>query len=314
MLAKPTNLQLTKGLVISIVQSLIKGHPDAVVPDKVDNYHLIRKLNKENVFNPYAVGLYQHKHKGEKVFIKTWNGNFKNLGYYFLINEYIASKILYKKLESHSSTKKSGIRTPKLIQYIVSEHSLSLVFEYVEGKTLTSYRQNEQVVVLSRVIKTLLEISDTLTDQEKQRLSSRGKSFYILSLPVFTLLTIISNPRSYKVVSRAFISCLRTLKLLKKTNLYIAHRDISLDNIIVSKQGIFIVDWEEMVLTVADYDITYLSLNPYQKLTIDLLSSKLSCRSNLFLKNYLLIQKTCSYAYPKEFENHYLRELYKLYC
>ncbi len=311
MLTKPTNIQLSKGLVISIVQSWIKGHPDAVMPNRVGNYRLIQKLNKENVFNPYAVGLYQCK--GEKAFIKTWSGNLKNLAYYFLVNEYIASKILYKKFELYNLTKKDEIKTPKLIQCISSKYSLSLIFEYVEGKTLTSHSQDEQVEVLSKVIGVLLEISSTLSDQEKKQFSSRGRSFYILSLPVFSFLTIISNPKTYKVVFKAFIHCLKTSRFLTKANFCITHRDISLDNIMVNKQGVFIVDWEEMVLTVPGYDITFFSLMPDQKSTADLVSQKLNYKPSPFLKNYLLIQKTCSYAYPKKFENHYSKELYALY-
>lgn len=312
MLPKPTNIQLSKGLVISIVQSWIKGHPRAVMPNRVDNYHLIQELNKENVFNPYAVGLYQHK--GEKVFIKTWSGNLKNWNYYSLVSEYIASKILYKKFELYNLTKKDGVKTPKPIQYISSKYSLSLVFEYVDGKTLTSYSQNKQVKIISEVIKTLSEISDTISDREKKQLFCRGRGFYILSLPVFALLTIISTPRSYKVISKAFIHCLKILKLLRRTSLCIAHRDINLDNVLINEQDIFIVDWARAILTTPDYDITYLSLKPNQKPIADLVSRKLDYKLNPFLKNYLLIQKSCSYAYPKKFENHYLKELYELYC
>lgn len=312
-LNKPTNLHLLKGLIISIIGSLIKRYSDAVIPDKVGKYRLIQKVNKETMLNGYAVGVYQDNE--EKVFIKTWTGMFRNFGYYDLVNEYVASKIIYKKLKSYNlQNKKYRIKSPKPIKYILSKCSLSLVFEYIDGKTLMSFSINKKVEILANIIKCLSEISNALTDKEKKQLLIRGEHFYKLSLPVLIILTIVSNHKIYKAAFKAFIDCLKTLKFLNIAKLCIAHRDITLHNILVNEHGVFVVDWSRMALTVPDYDLTYMSIRPELELIATLVSEKLNYKPNSFLKNYILIHSSQSFNSPEGYDNFYAKQLYKLYA
>lgn len=311
-LKRPTNLQLIKGLIISIIQAFLKGYSDAIVPSEIEEYKLQRIVDKKNMLNGYAVGVYKGNNK--TVFIKTWIGGLKNYGYYELVNEYIASRIIYKKLEAYKFlNKKSKIKSPEPLKYISSKHSLSLVFEHIEGETLASYSLDEKVEALTNIIKGLSKVSNTLTEKEKRQLFKRGKYFYILSLPIHVGITIVSNPKSYKVVFRAFIYCLKSFKFINRANLSIAHRDISFDNILVNKRGIFIVDWSRMALAVPSYDLTYLSISPELRQIVDLVLRKLNCKPNPFLKSHILIQSSQFFGSPEGYDNFYEKQLYKLY-
>ncbi|MBI2621973.1 MAG: phosphotransferase [Candidatus Levybacteria bacterium] len=312
-LAKPTNVHLITGLIISIIQSLTRGYSDADIPEKVGKYLLVQVIKKENLLKGYAVGIYQYKK--EKVFIKTWNGDLKNFGYYALVNEFITSKILYKKFQSYNSkTVKGRIKIPEPIKYISTKDSLSLVYEYVDGDTLTTALLKEKVEILAYILKVLWDMSNAITENEKRQLFKRNKIFYIVSLLAFAILTIVSNPKNCKVVLNGLLKCIKTFRLLNESNLCIAHRDLTPHNILVNNKGVYIVDWSRMALTIPNYDITYMSLMPKLKPVADLISQKTNFKPNKFLKNYILIHSAHSFGAPEGYDNFYEKELYRLYA
>src|SRR3989337_1316797 len=61
------------------------------LPDTIGGYKLIKDLQDDKSY-PFKIGLYK---KGRRRFVgKIWEGRFKNLHYYNLINEIVASYTL----------------------------------------------------------------------------------------------------------------------------------------------------------------------------------------------------------------------------
>lgn len=311
-LKKPTLFKLTIGLFVSIIQSIFTKK-EIFVPKTIGKYNLIYEVKKEITDKEFGIGIYEYK--GEKVFIKTWSEKIKDFRYYSLINEYMVNKIVSKKLETNRSFRTGySIKVPQVIDCIKYKNSLSVVFEYIQGRTLTSVPLAEQASVISAIITTLCSITDSFTEKEIKQFARRAFNFYFFSLPIFTLLTIASDIGSWKVAIRALVDCFKTLNHINGKNLYLTHRDLNIHNILVNKSGVYIVDCERMIFTVPNYDISSISLDPNLEQVTNLVRKQLRQKPNVFLKNYISIQLAKSFGNPRGVQNFYMKGLYRKYA
>lgn len=305
-LKKPTILNLAIGLIISIFKSVVNKQRAGVAPQWIGKYKLMSPVKKENLFHEYSIGIYNYK--SDKVFIKTWTGFVKDFQYYELINEYFVNRLLYKKLNS-----RGYIKVPKAISYIDKKGSFSIVYEFVEGKKLSSFSIKKQVKIISQVLGALNSLYPTFTSKDSRFVPKRTLNYYIPSLTFLIILTILSNLRDIKVVIRGYIDFLKHIKCVKKYNIRLAHRDLSLHNVIVRGKYIFLIDCARVNLTYEGYDFAYISVNPRFKIIEKEIAKKFNYSINTFLENYILINQARSFGNPVGFKNFYLEELRRRY-
>lgn len=250
---------------------------------KIGEYELHKKITKKNGFNPYFIGIYK---KGKKrFFIKTWEGKIKDFNYHILVNELLINKILHKKFM------KGQLRTPQIIEYFSSRNSLSVVFEYIEGTPLNSFSVTKQAEVISFVIDFFKEISkDSLNSRHLKHIEKKDKLFYFTSLHLLTLVSLISSPRNFKLIIKAYLKALINFFDFGKQDLIINHGDLNPDNILISNGKYFILDCGRLSLTVPGYDQAYIELNPIHSKLAAKISSNGAAIGTTFMKIYLSIQ------------------------
>lgn len=275
-------------LVISLlIQSLSLNKDDGEIRQfkNIGKYQLLRKIEKENSYTDSMVGCYTKN--GKKFFIKTYSIDRKDYKNYFITGEWIVSNILYKVLKS----KKGQIVTPKPIKIISFDNSTSLVYEFIDAKTLTLYSTNYQTKIFIQVIDELKKISTSLTRDEIKHLPKRSLFFYLISLPYLSLLAFFRTEGNFKIVMKAFLMTLEMLISQKiNSRLSLAHRDLKPHNIMIKGSKIFLIDTGRMALTLPGYDLALLSLDPaYLSLTKNL-EKELKIFISKFLKSYIAIQ------------------------
>ena len=302
---RPTLVSLTIGLIILLIKSRF-AQDNIEVPLKIGKYRLVHTIAKENLYKHYALGVYLYKNK--KVFIKTWSGKIKDYSYYDLLNEYFMNKILSKKLKECCAK----IRIPKVLDVVDQKQTLSLVFEYVEGKNLAGYPLSKQKEAMISVMQCLKRLTSLLSQEEKNHFPKRNIMFYLLSLPFLMFLTILSNPKSAFVILKGYIVFLFGIKEALKMNLTVSHRDITLHNIMFSGDKIFLLDYGRVALTLDAYDLTYVLINPRMKQFAQTLKEKFNYYPSKFLRNYILIHNAHSHGMRKT-RNLYMRGLIKQY-
>jgi len=305
LLKKPTILEFAVGLIISIVKSFINRHKSEE-PLKVGKYKLVYSVNKENLFREYSIGIYKYKNK--KVFIKSWSGLVRDFEYHELVNEYFVSKALYKILKSHEY-----IRTQKVIGYIEQKKSFSIIYEFIDAKSLSSFSKEKQIRTLSDVLSFFNNYSTEFVNKNDRFFSKRTLRYYIPAITFLSILTILSDLRSFKVVLRGYFDFLRLVKSIKDSNLRLAHRDLSLHNILVKGKYVFLLDCARVVLTYKDYDIAYICFNLRNKKIAKEIARAFNYSVNPFLENYILINQARSFGNPIGFKNIYLQRLYEKY-
>lgn len=296
-ISRPSKIKLGLTALFSLHSSKNKNR----AVRKIGPYLLYKKIIKENAFNPYFIGIYKRDNK--RYFIKTWKGKIKDYHYQALVNEVLVNKVLYNKLLS------GKIRTPKIIEFFLTKNSLSVVYEYIEGKSLLSYSLIEQTKILSSVIKCFKIISSkSFNKKYLNDLEKKGSIFYLNSLSFITLISLISSLKNWKVIIKGYFKALKHYSSIKKSYLTINHCDLYPENILISKDKYYIIDCGRLSLTIPEYDLTFISLNPAFSKLYKNISTQLGIFDNDFLKIYLSIQNI-KFRDPKSGNFNYLNYL-----
>lgn len=271
----------------------------------VGPYKFISQIKKRNNFTNYGIGIYKDN-KGKKVFIKTWKGKTKNFPYYSLVNEYNMAKVLSNVI---SKSKKSKFKVPKPIGYLKTQNYLSIIFEYVDGKTLSRFSVKKQADVLSKAINFLNALSPLIIENYGEYIKKRGWIFYLASLPAIFLYAFTLERENKKTILYSFLKAyLYSLSVLKK-KLTLAHGDLFPDNIFVSKSQYYILDCEHMRYTLSEYDLNHLSIiKKDTNLLRQILRNHKSFAQNNFLSLYIAIQSSI-FTDPNTKRRHYFNFL-----
>lgn len=264
-------------------------------PNFIGPYRLVSKIKKSNNCNNYGIGIYSGI-GGKKVFIKTWEGRTKNFPYYSLINEYNMVTILNEKIKNTGNGK---FRVPNPIGYSQNKNSLSVIFEYIDGKALSKFPIERQSGVINEAILFLDKLTLTLNKKDEKYIKKRGRLFYAISLPALFLYSFLLEKESKKTI---FYSLLRayfhSISILNK-RFALIHGDLSPDNVLVDKSHFYILDSEHMKYTFAEYDLNYLSITKRNsKLLLYILRNRKDFARNTYLSLYIAMQFSI-FADPK---------------
>ena len=300
---RPTIIHIAFGVLVSIINSKILKN-STKLPIRVGEYKLISKIHKNNSLKDYAIGVYSAN--GEKYLIKTWTGVLKDYRYFDLVSEYFLTS------ELNSILSGSHVNNPKVFGLIERKNSVSMVREFIEGKTLSEFSLRKQVEVISKIIIEFNSLNNKFNNI-KVNIPKRGYKFYLICTPLLAVLTVISHPKAFSVIIKAYLDFIKSILVIKDRTLYLAHRDLSLDNVIISKKGIYLLDCGKIALTYKNYDLSYISVNPELRKVSDLVSARINQSTNVSLRNFILLNQARSLGNPANYNNFYVRSLYDIY-
>ena len=268
-------------------------------PLVVGKYILQSKIIKHQDYDYYGVGVYIYRK--QKVFIKTWTGNRKDMRYYGLVSQYIFAQILEGVMKRQ---KKITIHFPKVLAIVETQKQLSVIFEYIEGVNLKTFTVKKQSQAIRTVINDLTSLSQDLTLAEKKYFQTRSILFYSCLLPVFTGILLFTASRHRKDVIRAFLKCIHYFPEIWNAKLVLAHRDLYPENIIMDNGTIYLLDTENMALTLPGYDYAYISASSVSVSLSHTLAKEMSQVSD-FLKLFISLHlAAASFSMPHVKEDH----------
>lgn len=244
-------------IVFGVVVFFLNKHTPPKAIERVGQYALLSSTKKDS-FRNFSMGVYTDGK--EKVFIKTWSGRVKDLKYYSLVNEYLVSLILRKKLAE--SEYKDRIFVPEVKDIVVGKNSLSVVFEYIDGEHLDTFPIERQGAVLREICEAFEKISPSLTEEERSFFTKRTLRFYVFSLPLLLGAVSIWSPRNFFLSARYAFKNIFSAHRLKGQSLSIAHRDLTPKNICIRNGKVYVLDCEGVVLTLPPYDLLQITTVP----------------------------------------------------
>lgn len=201
------------------------------------NLKLKPSTSKPNILN---VGIAMYKNK--LVFVKqlsTSDNILKNeINNYKFLNT-VSSKEVY---------------IPKLLYHESSKNKSFMALEYVNGVDITKLSYDKKIRIFVKVIDFLqsIDINNKLT--RKFSIISRKPIFYLITMPYITLRALINFPKSGIVITKSFLLFFLKASSLFKSKLVFSHRDIDIDNIIMSKEKICLLDFQYSVITCSEFD------------------------------------------------------------
>ncbi len=263
-----------------------KFHTKQPIISQIGNYRLVKELHKaDRTDRNFEIGIYTDG--THTYFIKTWQGMVKDSNYYNLLNELLVNETIHGLLEN--ARKLSGISTPRVVGWHTGKHSFSVIFEYIEGKNLQEFPAEFQVRILGRVLEAFETISCELEDHQRRLFAQRGGFSYLVSLPIVVLLAVIHNIRAFPMIIRCAFQCVRAFFRSFTPALTLAHRDIGPDNVIVTDDCFYVVDFERMALTYPLYDITSLGLEPTYTELVTMMKKNFMYVEDEFLRLFIFL-------------------------
>src|SRR3989344_4423249 len=201
---------------------------------------------------------------------------------------------------------KNEINIPPVIDAIIEKTRTSIVFKHIDGEKLETFPINYQAEVIFNCYSFLDKLSNELTRGEKKIFIRRSPWFYIFSLPVIWALLAIKHPSTFLKISRSFFQALPFAIHLFREKLIITHRDLSPENILIKDGIIFIIDFEQAVLTNKYYDQMYIFTEPRFAELKNELTKKSILRKDAFLWVYMVAHFALDSANSQELFQYYI--------
>lgn len=302
-LRTPGLLNILSGVFVLILVNKF-SNSQVVLPKRVGSFNFLSQIPKRDQSKSLAIGIYEFG--GKKFIAKRWEGLFKDLGYYSLVNEYNANKVLSKR-----NLVEKNIKFPSAISYIKDSKSLTVFFEYIKGDILDTLDIKTQATVISRVLDHFEFLSKNLSNLEQSSLGRRSVLYYATLLPVIGFISIVFNLASWKIILRSFFEAICSLLHLE-ARYSIAHRDITPSNIMVAGEDVYILDSENIVMTILGYDYAFLSVTPGLQKLVTLLPKHFANRNTNFLKNYIALHHILGSGSFLTVNSSYVKLLYEL--
>ena len=124
LIQKPTIIHFLFGMLVTLFFRKVFKQ-DTTIPKKIGSYLLMKEIKNKDGGDSISTGIYTKNRK--KYFIKTWQGNIKDIYYYYLVNEYCNTQYLKEKLVMDK--KQTNIDIPTVIVFQKSRKMTNLPFE-----------------------------------------------------------------------------------------------------------------------------------------------------------------------------------------
>ncbi len=234
-------------IIFSWIIKLFFKKVNAKLPLRIGRYTFQKSLSKTGTVKDFTIGLYEDQN-GQKALAKMWTGKFKNPTYYTLLNEIIVTEVLtkvIKRLEKTMPSEYSHIHIPKFIQKQETANSLIILTEFIEGKIATSIPSRRRIDIYLECVKFIQYIGSQMTTREKQLLSIRKPISFIIIYPLLLLKAAITHPRIIPDLLKSIPIFLRCIPILtKQKKIVLVHRDLHVNNILISKGKVGIIDFQ----------------------------------------------------------------------
>lgn len=216
------------------------------LPTQLGEWKLFKEVNTGVNF---STGIYRSDK--DTVFVKMWAGKLKNSKYYRLKNELS----LYTSLRKYSKEQNSVVTVPRLIKEVDNGTSLIGIIEYIDGSSLNEATTDEKIEQYVKVLDYLTNATEFI-QKESKVLGKRSALDNLKLLPIYFGVRAFWHPKQLLSLLKLTVFYVLNIRaLMTSEKLILAHRDLHLENIIVSAGKIYLIDLEYLILSTKYSDL-----------------------------------------------------------
>jgi len=233
--------------------------PKVVFPKRIGSFKYKRRFYPD-ILNSYALAIYSDS-LGRKAIAKLWNGTAKDFLYYMLKNELKILKILSRVHERINDSLPSyyvNVHMPALFGDVETKNSLIILKEFVKGVSASSLGSTEKFSVYLKSNEFLQYLGENLTEEEKKNISYRSALDIVILYPALLLKALFVNYKaSWNLISGIPLFLKSVPIFLKRKSQLFGDRDLTLNNILVSEESIYLIDVQFGMFSEPLYDAIY---------------------------------------------------------
>lgn len=220
--------------LLSLIANRLFVESSTILPSTIGKY----RLSKTLIFpdhNNFGLGIYRSGRN--QYFVKSWHGKWHDINYFNLKNEINIIE------ELNILNTNSRFKIPTLIEVIESSDSLIVIYEYLVGKGLDQTTETNQLKVLKQVEKWIKSFSPS-------KISLHDQLYFKLSLILSFLTLVVLEPSQIPWLIKYFQIVWQEVSIDQCVKAVFVHGDLKPDNIILTKQKIYVIDWENAHLSI----------------------------------------------------------------
>ena len=238
---------------------------EPVLPETVGDFHLEGELKKQGYFKHFLLGIYRNKKY--KAFAKVWNQDDP----FFLAsitNEANMYRLLGRvvgRIAHLVPDQIKHIAIPKFYKFVCSGGKAMLLIEFVDGKPLANYSNLQKRKIYNQVVDYTRFLGENMFPAEKRQVGKRSALNEICIFPFVLARATISYPGHISLFVRSAVEFVKLIpSLFTKQNLVLTHRDLHPKNILVGKGKVYVIDLENMVFTLPEYEYVISLINVWR--------------------------------------------------
>lgn len=247
---QPLNLsRLLFSSIITFLFSSLNTKQKVVFPVQIGEYKFKKqiRITKRNSKGSrmYSYALYQNP-KRQKAFAKMWSGKLKDLNYSTLRNETILYTVLngaIRRIGKSMPKKFEDIIIPQFITKLETENSLILLTKFIEIVPVPKMKSRRQFEIYLKSFDFLKFLGNKLLAGEKKQIAKRDAKTLIFLYFLLLLKASLIHPRAIFSLFKGVPVFLQSIPiLLKKNKIGLCHRDLHLENIVISEHKVALLD------------------------------------------------------------------------
>jgi peptidoglycan/xylan/chitin deacetylase (PgdA/CDA1 family)/thiamine kinase-like enzyme len=162
---------------------------------------------------------------------------------------------LYTSLRKYSKEQNSIVTVPRLIKEIDNGTSLIGIIEYIDGSSLNEATTDEKIEQYVKVLDYLTNATEFI-QKESKILGKRSALDNLKLLPIYFGVRALWHPKQLLSLLKLTVFYVLNIRaLMTSEKLILAHRDLHLENIIVSAGKIYLIDLEYLILSTKYSDL-----------------------------------------------------------
>jgi LmbE family N-acetylglucosaminyl deacetylase/thiamine kinase-like enzyme len=220
------------------------------IPDSIGKYRLEKIKTVIGSDNNYLYGIYMEDGSRNRSFAKLAMGSNYSISSRGLANEILAYKTLPIDHDNAHQSKQHllSVKTPRYIDSIETSEIQALLLSYIKGSHIGNIPTSQKIRMIESVLLHMKTINTKL-GKKIHNAKQRNMLYYLFAFPIILSRAIWRYPEYFFLFLKSMLRFYSSIPFIRHNPYVFVHRDISYDNIINTQDALYLIDFQQAVMT-----------------------------------------------------------------